>query len=277
MLSLIRFLSRHIFFIQFLVLELFCFYLIIQNSYYQKASFISSSNSLTGSVYDTYNSFIEYFTLKETNETLARENAMFRNNSLSTYIKVFGKTVVINDSTYQQKYTFKEGKIVNKSTHKRNNYFTIDKGELHGIEPGMGVITGQGVIGIVKHTSTNYCSVMSVLHKDITISAKIKKNDYFGFLTWDGVDYRIAQLRDIPVHVKLNVGDTIVTSGYSAIFPANIPIGVIREFETPKGKNFYEINVEFLVDYKRVSYAYLVKNLFKEEQIKLEKLTETHD
>ena len=277
MLSLIRFLSRYIFFIQFLALEIFCFYLIVQNSYYQKAQFVSSSNAIVGSTYNSYDKFVNYLSLAETNETLANENAQFRSNSIQSYKKVFGNAVVINDTTYKQKYAFIEGKIINKSINKRSNYITINRGNLQGIEAGMGVITGNGVVGIVKHTSMHYSTVMILLHKDIMISAKIKKNNYAGSITWDGKNNRIGQLNDIPIHVNLEVGDTIITSGYSAIFPENIPIGVVTDFEPPRGKNFYDINVSFSIDFQNVAYAYVIKNFFKEEQKELENLIETDD
>jgi rod shape-determining protein MreC len=277
MLNLIRFLSRHAFFIQFLLLEVFCFYLLIQNNYYQRARFINSSSHTIGSLYDSYNGMIEYFSLGETNQQLAAENAALKNRSTDAFLPLFGKNVVINDTVFQQHYVYSPGKIINKSTKLRNNYFTIDKGELHGVEVGMGVITANGILGIVNHTSTHYSSVMSMLHKDISISAKFKKNNYFGSLIWNGQNYRIGQLNDIPSHVEIAVGDTIVTSGYSAIFPENIPIGVVQSFELPDGDHFYTIEVAFLVDYKNVTYGYFIKNLFKLEQRQLEALNQTDD
>jgi rod shape-determining protein MreC len=277
MLNLIRFLSRNAFFIQFLVLEIFCFYLLVQNSYYQKASFIHSSSSTVGAVYNSYNSLTEYFSLGETNRKLALENARFKNQSPDAYRKLFGKNVVIKDTVYQQQFVYSPGKVVNKTTNLRNNYFTINKGELHGIEKGMGVVTGEGIVGIVNHTSVNYSSVMSMLHKDMSISAKVKKNNYLGSLVWDGNDYRRGQLKEVPSHVDLAIGDTIITSGYSALFPENIPIGVISDFELPEGDNFYTINISFLVDYQNVAYVYFIKNLFKTEQLELEALNKTDD
>jgi len=134
----------------------------------------------------------------------------------------------------------------------------------------MGVISSKGVVGIIKNVSDHFSSVMSVLHEKNKLSAKIKKSGYYGSLVWEGNNYREAELKDIPNHVKLAIGDTIVTSGYSSIFPENILIGTVKEFDLPKGNNFYNIKIEFTEDYKNLSHVYIVRSLLKEEKEKLE-------
>lgn len=272
--NLIRFLSKNSVVFIFLFLELIAFLLLVNNNNYQSSKFFNSSNFLIGNLYSTVENVNDYFNLKDVNAELAEQNARLQNQSITSFTKVFGTTVEIRDTSYHQKYLYTSAKVVNNSTNKRSNYITLDKGAINGIEAGMGVISAKGVIGTVKNVSDNFCSVMSVLHEKNAVSAKIKNSGYFGPLVWELGNYREAELNDIPNHVQLHVGDTVITSGYSLVYPEGILIGRIKEFDLPEGNNFYNITVEFTVDYKRLSHVYIVKHKQKEEQQKLEELTE---
>ncbi|MBP8042284.1 MAG: rod shape-determining protein MreC, partial [Bacteroidales bacterium] len=122
-----------------------------------------------------------------------------------------------------------------------------------------------GVAGIVKDVSANFCTVTSVLHSKSKISAKIKKNNYIGTLVWEGGDYRLANLKDIPTHVKIASGDTIVTSGYSLIFPGGLMIGTVYFYDSNKDNDFYNIKIRLSTDFNKISYVYIVKSLMKPE------------
>lgn len=270
-------LKKYNHFLLFLFLEIIAVYLIVQNNHYQKTVFLNNTNNLVGYLYETKNQVIEYFKLEKTNNELANENARLKSLAFSSFQPLFGENIVINDTVYFQQYTYIAAKIVNNSVNKRENYLTINKGSLNNIEPGMGVISGKGVVGIVKNVSSHYATVISILHPKTSISAKFKKNQYFGSVVWDGKNYRYGKLKDIPLHVPVNKGDTIVTSGYSTIFPANIPIGVVVDFYKPEGENFFDITIEFTQDYQQLSYAYVVKNLTKDEQILLENLNQQEE
>ena len=250
------------------------FVLLVKHNNYQNSKVFNSSNFLIGNLYSTINNVNDYFNLKEVNAELAEQNARLQSTQISTFTKVFGTTVEIDDTTYSQKYVYTSAKAINTSTNKRENYITLDKGALNGIEAGMGVVSPTGIIGTVKNVSENFCSVMSVLHEKNAVSAKIKKSGFRGSLVWELGNYRIAQLKDIPNHVKLNKGDTIITSGYSMIFPEGEMIGIIKNFDLPEGNNFYNIAVEFSVDYKKLSHVFIVKSWMKEEQKKLEELND---
>lgn len=275
--NLIRFLSKNSLVFIFLFLQFIAFLLLVQNNNYQNSKFFNSSNFLIGNLYSTINNVNDYFNLKSVNAELAEQNARLQNQSITSFTKVFGTTVEIKDTSYHQKYLYTSAKVINSSTNKRNNYITLDKGKINGIEAGMGVISGLGVIGTVKNVSENFCSVMSVLHEKNAVSAKIKNSEYFGSLNWELGNYREASLNDIPNHAKLNVGDTIITSGYSAIYPEGVLVGTIKNFNLDEGSNFYEITVELSVDYKKLSHVFIVKNTMKEEQLKLEELTEAEE
>ncbi len=272
--NLIRFLSKYSFLFLFLFLLFVSFTLLVQNNNYQNSKFFNSSNFLIGNLYSTVNNFNEYFNLKEVNAELAEQNAKLKSAQIDNFSQVYGSVFLINDTTYSQKYLYTSAKAINSSTNKIENYITIDKGAVNGIKAGMGVVSAMGVIGTVKNVSENFCSVMSVLHEKNAVSTRIKKSGYIGSLVWELDDYRIAQLKDIPNHVKLTKGDTLITSGYSSVFPEGELVGVIKEFDLPEGNNFYNIKVELSVDYKKISHVFIVKSLIKEE---LEKLEESND
>ncbi|MEO6903338.1 MAG: rod shape-determining protein MreC [Bacteroidia bacterium] len=268
--NLVLFIWKHYFFFLFLLLEVFCFYLIVQNNYYQRASIINSANALSANVLKTSSGVEEYFYLKNENEILAAENASLRSRSKASFSSTVDDEHVVNDTTYHQKYIYTSAKVVNNSTNRRNNFLTLNKGSNQGIQKNMAVITSTGVIGQVKEVSENFCSVMSLLHSKSTISSKIKKDGSYGPLSWNGEDFRYATLNDIPTHVLLKQGDTIVTSAYSLTFPENMLIGTVESFEKENGKYFYTIKVKLLTDFKRLTYVYIVKNIQKDEQETLE-------
>jgi rod shape-determining protein MreC len=251
-----------------------CIYLIVQNNYYQRASFVNSSNDLSANVLKTSKNVKDYFYLKDVNENLARENAELRSRLLESYAIIYNDLHTVTDTSLKQKYTYTSARVVNNSTNRRNNYLTLDKGSKQGITKDMSVITNTGIVGQIKEVSENFSVVKSMLHSQSIINAKILKDGSFGPLTWDGADYEIAILNDIPTHVKLLKGDTIVTSPYSS-FPENIRIGTVESFELKSGAYFYTVKVKLLTDFKKLSQVYIVNNLMKKEQLELENKSQT--
>ena len=266
-----NFLLRQHFFFLFLILEVISFILIVQNNFYQRSSFINTTNNVSGNILTSMNNISDYFSLKEANRSISEENARLLTESKKYYSKVDNRIYFNNDTIFKQQYEFASAKIIRNSTTKRNNFLTLDKGSTQGIEPGMGVMTSNGVVGIVKEVSPNFSSVISVLNKESKISAKVKKDGQIGTVTWKGGDYRFGQLIDIPTHVKLTPGDTIITSGFSNSFPEGIMIGTIVNYRIEKGDNFYTITIKFSTDFNSISYAYIVKNIMKNELDKLNK------
>ncbi len=260
---------KYNFFILFLLIESFCAYLIVQNDNFQHASFINSTNKVAANVHETVSDITDYINLRTTNDALSRENAGLRTMMPDVFYMDSVQKKLANDSAYKQQYTFMTAKVINNSTNRRNNYLTLNKGSSQGVMPEMGVVTTQGIVGIVKDVSEHFCSVISVLHKDSRISTKIKKNGYIGSLVWEGYNAGYATLKDIPKHVKLAVGDSLVTSSFSAIFPEGIMIGVIEKYDSKPG-DFYVIDVKLATDFSNLSYVYIVTNVLKEEQKKLE-------
>jgi rod shape-determining protein MreC len=210
-----------------------------------------------------------YFHLRSINENLANENTALRNsiNRLLRNENSFFFTV--SDTAYQQTYQYTSARLTSNSVNKQYNFFTINKGTKGGLAPEMAVIADGSVAGIISGCSENFSIVMSLINLDFRLSARIKSNGYFGSLVWDGKDYRTAILHDIPQHITINVGDTIETTGYSAIFPEGVIIGVISEFEKP-GSDFYMIKVRLKTDFRKLHYVDVVANKRKEEFIELE-------
>ncbi|MBP8042609.1 MAG: rod shape-determining protein MreC [Bacteroidales bacterium] len=262
---LLQFFLKHINFFLFLLMEFFAFFYIIKSNYYQQSVFINSANAFTGGIYTVQSNLTDYLALKTVNNRLAEENARLRNNQRSAFLSTNNKTFVVDDTLYQQQYEYAEARVVANTTNKINNYITLNKGYNHGIRKEMGVITSLGVAGIIKDVSANFCTVTSVLHSKSKISAKIKKNNYIGTLVWEGGDYRLANLKDIPTHVKIASGDTIVTSGYSLIFPGGLMIGTVYFYDSGKNNDFYNIKIRLSTDFNKISYVYIVKSLMKPE------------
>lgn len=273
--NLFIFIWKNHFLFLFLLLESLSFYFIVRNNYFHRSSFINSSNRISGNILSAYESVNYYFSLGTANQQLALENAQLKNKLTSSFIidKINKKSIV--DSVYKQKYEYIVAKVINNSTNRATNYLTLDKGSKHGIKEDMGVVLGNGVVGIVKNVSENFSSVMSLLHKDVTVNAKIKKDGSFGPLVWkEGDDYMHATLTDIPIHVRLKGGDTVTTSSYSSIFPENIMIGTVESFFRRSGDYFFTVKVRLSADFKKIHYVYVVNNLMKEEQVKLENMSQ---
>lgn len=272
--SLFLFIWKYYFFFLFFLLEALSVYFLVRTNSFHRTSFVSSANNISGSVLQSYSDINEYFHLREANEQLAKENAMFHSMELPSFIRSYGDTYSFNDSVYKQQYEYISAKVVNNSTNRRSNYLTLNKGSKQGIKQDMAVISSTGVIGIVKDVSDNFSSVMSLLHKDTKVSSKIKKDGSFGPLSWMGEDYRYAVLTDIPTHVRLVKGDTIITSAYSATFPEGILVGTVESFERKSGEYFYTVKVKLSTDFKKLNYVYVVTNILKEEQENLEKISQ---
>lgn len=269
--SLLRYLLRNYAFVLFLLLEGIALTMLFSYNSYQRSKYLNSSNSITGNIYQTYSSVIQYFQLAAVNKKLAGENAELR-----TMLENLPGIVTAEDSMFvsleeiDTLYQFIPARIINNSVNRPFNYFTLNKGREDGIKPDQGVISPGGIVGVVTHVSQSYAVGLSVLNSRWSISAMLRKNGYFGSLIWRGADYTIADLTEIPLHVDVAPGDTIVTSGYSSVFPEGIMIGTIEDFTRPDGENYYDIKVKLSTDFKSLSYVEVIENQDKPEIEELE-------
>lgn len=274
--SLINFLLRIHFLILFILIEVFSIFLLVNKNNFHKAKFINSTRQFAGNFYTKTTSLKQYLSLTEENQRLAEENNRLLNIIESTYKsdEIFFRSV--NDTILNQRYRYTPARIINNSVNKKHNFLTLNKGRQQGLRPEMAVVSDGSIVGVVKGVSNNYSTVISLLNLDLRISAKIQKNGYFGSLNWKGEDYQKAILNEIPLHADIQVGDTIITSGFSSIFPEGILIGYIDSFEE-KGGSFYEIEVKLSTDFKRLDNVNIIGNLLQTEILELENQAEKND
>ena len=268
--NLFAFLLKYHFFFLFVLLELFSFFLVVRNSYYQSSVIVSSTNRITGGILNTYSGITDYFSLRKANRILAEENADFYNRLPGAFIATDTNTFFLNDTLYRRQYRYYAAKVISNTTSRRNNYLMINKGKVHGIEREMGVATSGGIVGQVVEVSDYFSRVMSVLNMHSKISVRVKSSGQIGTLIWNGRDYRIGTLIDIPTHSKLNIGDTVVTSGFSHIFPEGIRVGTVQDFRINPGDNFFTADISYFVDYNRIYHVFVIQNLFRKEMNELD-------
>ena len=261
---LFAYILRNNFTFLFLLLETFTFFLVVQN-HYQHTVFFNTANNFTGSILESYHNITEYFTLRKANQQLANENARLRKELDYSFRITDTITYVEKDSMF----SYIAARVIQNSVNKQNNYLLIDKGTDHGIKEDMGVITSDGVVGTVVEVSEHFARVISVLHSQYKLNAKVKKNNHLGSIEWNGEDYRTGILSDIPTHVTLNKWDTIVTSGNSLVFPEGLMIGTVEEYLPGKNEIFNYAKIRFSVDYNQLYHVYVIVNLMKDEQTKL--------
>jgi len=268
--SLLNFLARYNNLIIFLVLEGIAIYLLATGNNYHNGRFVNGVRGLTRGIEERINNTRTYLSLREINEALATENVALRNNMAKLVKKGNSAFTSVTDSIYKQQYTHTSAEVINNSTNRQKNFFTLNKGSRQGIKLDMAVTSGNDVAGVIVGCSENYSVAMSLLNLDFKLSARIKSNGYFGSLSWDGRSYRYAVLSDIPQHVTVNVGDTIETTGYSAIFPEGVVIGTVSDYDKVGG-DFYKIIVSMKTDFRRLHFVDIIGNMKKTEEIELEK------
>jgi len=267
--SLLNFLLRIHFLLLFILIEIFSISLLVNNNYYQRSRMVNFTRELSGRYHQKLAGLKEYFSLLEINQQLVEENNRLLNIIESTYRseELFFRNV--NDTVYNQRYFYTPARVVNNSVNKKHNFITLNKGKEQGISPEMAVVSDGTIVGVVKGVSENFATVISLLNFDFKISAKVKKNGYFGSLSWDGKDYHTAILNEIPLHADVQVGDSIITSGFSSIYPEGILIGYIDKFEE-KGGSFYTIYVRLSTDFKQLNYVNIIGNLTQTEKLEIE-------
>ncbi len=217
--------------------------------------------------------------VENANQRLLEENSRLHNRSIESFhslkkqFDVVKDTIRITGDTLNiiQQYTYTTARVINNTTNRKYNFMTLNKGKLHGIKENMGVVSSDGIVGIVKDVSDHFSTAVSLLNVRLGISAKLKKNNYPGLIQWAGFNPHEVSFMEIPAQMPLELGDTIITSGYSTIFPEGIIVGTINNFELNEENNTYKINVNLGADYLTLNHVYVIGNLLREEQLQLEK------
>ena len=266
---IILFIRKNKYFLLFILLQIIAFIFTIQSHSYHKSRFVNSANFITGGIYQKLSQVNEVFSLKSENLKLSDENARLKTIFFNTLNKSSEKSDLIIDTVFNQKYKFIAAKIINNNYQNRNNILTLNKGSKDGLISDMAVVNSLGIIGVVNNVSKNYATVLSILNDNSKINVRLKNDFHFGTLIWDGKNYNIAQLIDIPRQTVLKKGDTIITGGKSAIFPEGINVGTIKDFKIEN--NYYKsISITLFNDMSSLSNVHIIHNLEKSEQKQLE-------
>ena len=269
------FLKYHNWFL-FILLEVISFALLFQFNNYQGSAFFTSSNRVAGSVYEAANQVTGYFYLKSINDDLAQKNVELELQIERLREQLADLTNDTSDIERLKKeslagYELYKAKVINNSLTFADNYITLDKGEKDGIRSEMGVVDGNGVVGIVYMTSDHYSIVIPVLNSKSSISCKIKRSDYFGFLKWEGGASQYAVVKDMPRHSLFSLGDTVVTSGHSAVFPSGIPVGTVEDIADSHDGLSYSLKVKLFTDFGKLNDVRVIAKKGQAEQGTLEK------
>ena len=268
------FISKYNAFFMLIIFLITSIIILVNNNSYQRASTLNSSNQLIGTAYERVNSFNSYLKLDRINDSLAVENARLRQQLKSSFFNDSIAQRRTDDTLTRQQYTYIVAKVINKSIHQKNNYITINRGSRHGIKKGMGVISANGIVGIVLNVSDNFSSIQSLLHNNTRFSASVNSN--IGSLVWgeENYDSRVAILKDIPNHVLVKKGDLVTTSGYS-LFPSGLEIGRVTKTGIKGGDSFLDIEIQLSTNFSALQFVYVVNNLLSGEQTELESINKT--
>lgn len=273
--NLLNFLFNYGYWILFLLLEIASFMLLFRFNSYQGSVGFTSANRVTGYIYTLSAEVSSFFKLHTVNAQLTQRNVELQaeNSALRETLQTLmpdSITHALSHSLDKEGYTVFPCQVINNSLNRPDNYITLNKGTADGVRPEMGVVGGNGIIGIVYLTSEHYSLAISLLNSKSSISCKFKQNDYFGYLKWKGKDSRFAYLEDLPRHALFQKGDTIVTSGYSAVFPKDLMVGTVDSISDSKDGLSYLLRIRLATDFANLNDAMIISNKHQEEQHSLE-------
>lgn len=272
--NLLRFFQRYNFPILFLVLEIIALMLVVRNNPIPHSRIFSGLQTVNSFFFEKSYGIRQYLDLKNENYLLAKENSRLRGMQIQTGEPRDGIDGLSYNFDRPSPFEYIPARVINNSVNRQANYITIDKGSLSGVRPDMAVVSPEGIVGVVRNVSAHYSTVIPILNKNLQISVVHEKSGYFGSLVWDGKDYRQADVNEIPSHVDLEPGDTLVTSGYSALFPPGEMVGTILNVNDPAGGNFKSLRISLSTDFKRLSRVYVIHNRGREERMEIEILND---
>ena len=274
--NLINFIIRHISWFLFLFYVIISCLLLFQNNPYQQYVYLTSANKVSSSIYKGVSNVTSYFNLQSINNDLQQRNALLEMEVITLKSQIQDYKLLLSNDTINlpdsvaKSFEYHFAHVINNSVSKPMNYITLDKGRLDGIEPEMGVVDQNGVVGIVSVVSDHAARVISLLNPNIRLSCKVKGSDYFGSLIWDGESPYYATLEEMPRHVQFSKGDTIVTSGYSSVFPEGLIVGTIEGNSKAKDDNSFTLKIKLSTDFTRLSVVRAIKSNIANELKELE-------
>lgn len=263
--KLLQVIAKYYVVLLFVLLELIGFLMLVRFNTFHQIAYLSWVNEVTGGVYKRVSNLTQHLSLVEKNNELQTENAFLRQQLISSYLHTSNNFNPYIDTTYHQNYFFRTGKVIDNKLSGTQNYLMIDKGLSAGIRKQMGVIDAKGVIGVVTDVSKHYAVVMSTLNTDFTLGVRLRGQEYFGILSWDGQDTRIAKLKNIQQFVNVSKGDTIETIGASGIFPEGVMVGLVQHIQPEDETNNWDISVMLSSNLQQAKYVYVLENVFQSE------------
>ena len=276
--NLINFLLKYNYWFLFVIFEVASVVLLFRFNNYQQSAYFTSANTVVGAVYEVSGGISSYFHLKSVNEDLLDRNMLLEEqiNNLEKALKERQlDSIAVNSirKMPQKDYQLFKARVIKNSLNLADNYITLDKGSSSGIHSEMGVVDGNGIVGIVYETSPSYSVVISVLNSKSNISCKIVGSDYFGYLKWEHGDSRYAYLKDLPRHAEFNLGDTVVTSGFSTVFPEGIMVGTVDDMSDSHDGLSYLLKIKLATDFGKLSDVRVIARNGQQEQKELENKT----
>lgn len=268
--NLLDFIGKHYHWLLLIVLEAISMVLFFSYNSYQGSAWVSTANTIAGLTYESQAKVYSYLTLAETNTQLTQRNVYleYQLQALREELAAQGKdTMHAAGIDNPAAYGVIPAKVVQNSVDKIDNLITIDKGEADGVRKDMGVVSGTGVVGIVYLTGAHYSVVIPVLSSKSSISCKIEKTSYFGYLRWNGGAKNLANVDEVPRHAHFKLYDRVVTSGYSAVFPPGIPVGkILHVYNSPDGMS-YRLQVQLYTDFGNLRDVCVIDNSRMHEQL----------
>lgn len=270
--NLIAFFKRFQVFLFFVLLQSLALSVYFTYMEFPKSEYLTSASEVSGKLLSYRNDITKLFSLTRQNTKLQEENIDLHKKLPHTFLQLSKRTYKIDDSLYYQRYDYIPGEIINANFDKRNNYFTLNVGQANGVKRGMGVFSSNGIVGIIQNTSEHFSVVKSVLTESINIDVMEEKSGAFGLLKWDASHPRYGKISGISNDMRLKKWSTIVTRGGSGIFPKGLKVGKISEIKSVEGKPLWDITILFSEDYRKLQRVYIIKDLMKIEQEKIESL-----
>ena len=262
MYNLRRFIIKHHFVIIFILLEVISILLLARSQNFHRNRLVNTTNDVVGKIYEWSSAVGNYFRLNSANKQLAEENAMLRMQLAVVYDTTTRTYDIAKGDTL---YEYIPAQVVNNSTNQVNNYIIINKGSVDGIKRDMSVISSEGIVGVVTDVSRHYASIMSLLHNQSVVGVRFKNNQEIAGLKWETNNYRYGMVKDIPTHIVLQKGDTIVTSSHSNIFPEDLMVGTVEEFYPTAVDALNKAKIRYATDFSTLRHVYVINDLHKPE------------
>lgn len=268
--ALLDFFIRHSTWLVFALCASISLVMLFNGNPFQRHVFMTSASAVASTVYEATENVTGYFNLREINEDLQQRTSQLELEVISLRRRLRDANEQLTaqgaptDSTLAP-YRFIMAHVINNSVVHSNNFITLNRGAADGIRPEMGVMDQNGIVGIVNAVGPHSCRVISLLNSDLRLSCKLKNSDAFGSLVWDGRSSCYAVLEELPRHEHFAVGDTIVTSGFSAVFPEGIPVGKVVGHDGDDDANFYTLRIRLFTDFGTLSTVRVIENFMKEE------------